>query len=115
MAKQKTFGDLIRKIYIDKNLSCQDIAEKMDVTFEYIKDLELENSIPTQEFLQKFSGNFGIPYSKLIEITGYNILRPIPDYYSSDGKPINIDEILAKIYYKDPSILPHLYEVIFKK
>ena len=104
MTQETTFGDLIRKICVDKNLSYQDIADKMDTTFEYIKELEQGKSIATQELLQKFSGNFGIPYSSLVAITGYHMIRPLPDYYTSDRKAIAIDDILAKIYYKDLAI-----------
>lgn len=113
MKEIETFGDLIRKIRIDKNLSDQDIADKLNVPLELIENFENGKSIPTQELLQKFSGNFGIPFCKLCLITGYHMIRQVPDYYLSDGKPIDIHSILAKVYYKDPSILPRLYDVLF--
>ena len=35
-----------------------------------------------------------------------------PEYYLSDGTPLDIDEILSKIYYKEPLVLPILYEIV---
>ncbi len=34
-----------------------------------------------------------------------------PDYYLSDGTAIDIEEILSKIYYKNPASLSRLYEL----
>lgn len=47
MKEIETFGDLIRKIRIDKNLSDQDIADKLNVPLELIENFENGKSIPT--------------------------------------------------------------------
>ena len=70
--------------------------------------------VPNDDDLKRLSGVLGISYKKLRIAAGYNMVyTSFPDYYTPDGTPIDIDKILSKIYYKDPSILPRLYEVIF--
>ena len=109
----ETIGNLIRSARIEKNLSVEELAKKIRVTDIYLKDIESDVIYPTQEDLKMLSGNLGIPYRKLRGVTGYTSIGYHPNYYTANGEAIDTDEILSKIYYKDPSILSKLYEIVF--
>lgn len=111
----KELGELIQQARTDKNLSYEDLAEKIKVSADYVEKLERMEIIPNDEDLRRLSGVLGIRYLELRLAAGYNTMGWYPNYYNPDGTSIDIDEILSKIYYKDPSILSRLYEVIFDK
>mgnify|MGYP002798305705 FL=1 len=106
------FGDLIRQARIDKKLSYEDVAKKIQVNAEEVEKLEKMEIIPNDEILRKLSGNLGITYRRLRIGAGYNMMGSYPDYYLPDGTAIDIEEILSKIYYKYPASLSRLYELI---
>lgn len=108
----KSLGELIRQVRIDKKLSYQDIARMIQVPAEEVEKFEKMEVIPSDDVLKKLSGNLGIGYHQFRISAGYNMVGVYPEYYLSDGTPLDIDEILSKIYYKEPSVLPILYEIV---
>ncbi len=106
------FGDLIRQARIDKKLSYEDIAKKIQVTAEEVEKLEKMEIIPNDEILRKLSGILGITYQRLRIGAGYNMPRSYHNYYLSDGTAIKIEEMLSKMYYKNPASISGLYELI---
>lgn len=108
----KSLGELIRQVRIDKKLSYQDISRMIQVPAEDVEKFEKMEAIPSDDVLKKLSGNLGIGYRQLRISAGYNMVGVYPEYYLPDGTPLDVDEILSKIYYKEPSVLPILYEIV---
>lgn len=107
------FGEFLRQILADKEMSYQELADKLQVTVEEVMAYDDLNSAPSVEILKKMSGILGIRYSILRISACYNLTQSYPDFYLPDGTEIDHNDLLDQIYYRDPSILPRLLEVLF--
>lgn len=111
----KPLGEIMRGSLVDREITMQDLAKKLQLPIEEVEKYERGEIVPDFLTLQKLSGILGIPYSILRISAGYNTTKHYPNYYTPDGQEIDIDALLCKAYYKDPSTLPHLFELAFGK
>ena len=99
-------------------MTYQDIADMLKnpcITAKEIKEYEELKAIVPKEILEPLSGILGVSSNTLRICAGYNSVDPVVHYFTPDGEEIDVWEILAKIFFKDPSVLPHLYEIVFKE
>lgn len=109
-------SELISKVRKDKNMTYQDIADKLNnpcITAEDIKKYEEMKTIVPKEILEPLSGVLGVSCNELRIFAGYNSMDPIVHYYTPEGDEIDVWTIIGKIFYRDPSVLPRLYEIVF--
>lgn len=109
----KPLGEVMRGALVDRGLTMQDLAKKLQLPIEEVEKYERGEIVPDFLTLQKLSGILGIQYSILRVSAGYNTTKYYPNYYTPDGQEIDIDALLCKVYYKDPSMLLRLFEVAF--
>lgn len=107
--------ELIRQVLDDKGMTYQELAEKLQVPVEEVSAYDDLSHAPSDEILKRMSAILGIRYRPLRISAGYNCANWYPDFYLPDGTPIDHDDLLDRIYYKDPSILPRVYELLFSE
>ena len=111
-------SELIKKVRKDRNMTYQDIADMLKnpcITAKEIKEYEELKAIVPREILEPLSGILGVSSNTLRICAGYNSVDPVVHYFTPDGEEIDVWKILAKIFFRDPSVLPHLYEIVFKE
>ena len=113
----ETFGEFIRQVRLDKGMTCAEFAEKIHVTEKTVQLFESDKKVPNRDILKFMSGNLGISFEKLRMKAGYMTVsdyysRSEKNYYLPNGKPIDIDEMLEKIYYEAPDLLLRLDEIV---
>lgn len=111
-------SELIKRVRKDKNMTYQDIADRLknpSITAKEIKEYEEMKAIVPREILEPLSGILGVSSNDLRICAGYNSVDPVVHYFTPDGEEIDVLTIIAKIFYRDPSVLPHLYEIVFKE
>ena len=111
-----SMNELMKKVREEKNMTYQDIAYKLKnpcITSKEIKEYEEMEVVVPKEILKPLSGILGVSCNELRIAAGYNSVDPIIHYYNAEGEEIDVAEIIAKIFYRDPSALPHLYEIVF--
>lgn len=109
-------SELIKKVREDKNMTYQDIADRLknpSITAKEIKEYEEMKAIVPREILEPLSGILGVSSNDLRICAGYNSVDPVVHYFTPEGEEINVWKIISKIFYRDPSVLPHLYEIVF--
>lgn len=109
-------SEFMKKVRKDKNMTYQDIADKLKnpcITAKEIKEYEEMKAIVPREILEPLSGILGVSCNDLRVFAGYNSVDPVVHYFTPEGEEINVWEIISKIFYRDPSVLPHLYEIVF--
>ena len=70
-------------------------------------------TIVPKEILNPLSGVLGISSHNLRVCAGYNAVDPVVHYYTPEGDEIDVWKIIDRIFYRDPSVLPQLYERVF--
>ncbi len=111
-------SELIKKVRKDRNMTYQDIADMLknpSITAKEIKEYEELKAIVPREILEPLSGILGVSSNTLRIAAGYNSVDPVVHYFTPDGEEIDVWKILEKIFFRDPSVLPHLYEIVFKE
>lgn len=114
--EHKNMSELIKRVREDKNMTYQDIADRLknpSITAKEIKEYEEMKVIVPREILEPLSGVLGVSCNDLRVFAGYNSVDPVVHYFTPEGEEINVWEIISKIFYRDPSVLPHLYEIVF--
>lgn len=134
------FPEFLWKVLVDRNMSVKELAEKLNVSVEEINLYDAGVHKPSIIVLKKMSGIFGIRYRILKLAAGYSLVRPgldgedffdfydeeklinngtlaylsrpYPDFYLPDGTAVDMDRLLSKAYYQNPSILFQLIEML---
>ena len=106
--------ELIRQVLKDKEMTYQELAEKLQVPAKEVLAYDDFKHAPSDDILKKLSGILGIRYSILRISAGYNCMDQYPDFYMPDGTVINHEDLIDRIYYKILSPLPQLYKMIFE-
>lgn len=107
-------GELIRQVLEDKGITYQELAEKLQVPVEEVLAYDKFEHAPSIDVLKKMSGILGLRYRMLRISAGYNCANWYPDFYMPDGTEIDHEDILDRIYYKDPSVFAQMYQLLFK-
>ena len=109
-------SELIKRVREDKQMTHQDIADRLknpSITAKEIKEYEEMKATVPREILEPLSGILGVSSNELRICAGYNSMDPVVHYFTPDGEEIDVSTIIAKIFYRDPSVLPWLYEIVF--
>lgn len=109
-------SELLKRVRKDKNMTYQDIADKLKnprITAKEIKEYEEMKTFVPKEILEPLSGILGVPSNALRLCAGYNDVDFTIHYFTPEGEEIDVWRIIARIFYKDPSVLPHLDEIVF--
>ncbi len=68
----KEFGDYLRSLRKDANLTMRRLDALSGVSHSYISQLERgERGVPSPEILKKMAGPLGVPYGELMYYAGY--------------------------------------------
>ena len=108
-------SELLKRVRKDKNMTYQDIADKLknpNITAIEIKEYEDMEAIVPTEILKPLSGVLGVSINNLRLCARYSNYDINTHYYTPEGEEINVEQIIAKIFYREPSVLPHLYEIV---
>jgi transcriptional regulator with XRE-family HTH domain len=108
----ENFTALLKFVRKDKKIGLDELAQKLKIDPQRMKDIEEGVKYPTKEELKRFSGTLGLDYGQLLIVVGYNKLEAVPSYWTSDGEEIDVTSMLKQIYYDDPSVIPRLLEIV---
>lgn len=106
------FTALLKFVLKDKNIELDELAQKLKIDPQRMKDIEECVKHPTKEELKRISGTLGLDYGQLLIVVGYNKMGVVPSYWTSDGEEIDVTSMLKQIYYNDPSVIPRLLEIV---
>lgn len=106
------FTALLKFVLKDKNIEVDELAQKLKIDPQRMKDIEEGVKHPTKEELKRISGTLGLDYGQLLIVVGYNKMGVVPSYWTSDGEEIDVTSMLKQIYYNDPSVIPRLLEIV---
>lgn len=106
------FTALLKFVLKDKNIELDELAQKLKIDPQRMKDIEEGVKHPTKEELKRISGTLGLDYGQLLIVVGYNKMGVVPSYWTSDGEEIDVTSMLKQIYYNDPSVIPRLLEIV---
>lgn len=81
--------ELIRQVLEDKEMSYQELAEKLQVSVEEVLAYDNVKHAPSIDVLKKMSGILGLRYRILGISAGYNCVNQYPDFYMPDGTEID--------------------------
>jgi HTH-type transcriptional regulator, competence development regulator len=60
MKSEKTFGDTVKKLREERNLTLREVAEKLDIDTSMLGKIEKNNRKPTNQFIIKFAKFFKV-------------------------------------------------------
>lgn len=106
------FTALLKFVLKDKNIEVDELAQRLKIDPQRMKDIEEGVKHPTKEELKRISGTLGLDYGQLLIVVGYNKMGVVPSYWTSDGEEIDVTSMLKQIYYNDPSVIPRLLEIV---
>ena len=92
------FPEFLWKVLEDREMSFQELAEKLNVSLEQVHSYNLGKEMPSPEILKKMSGIFGIRYRIMRLAAGYSLFgmeplcRDFADFY--DEKSLREDGLL---------------------
>src|SRR5699024_5437033 len=73
-----TFGEEIKKLRLERNLSIRETARRSDVSHAYLSQLENNRrKIPTIEILLKISNGLGVSEKEIMDLAGYDKARQV--------------------------------------
>ena len=92
------FTALLKFVLKDKNIELDELAQKLKIDPQRMKDIEEGVKHPTKEELKRISGTLGLDYGQLLIVVGYNKMGVVPSYWTSDGEEIDVTSMLKQIY-----------------
>jgi transcriptional regulator with XRE-family HTH domain len=72
----KTFGERIRELRDEKDVSLRELAKKLDVSAAFLSDVELGRRYPSEKVLVKISEALGVAIE---DLKSYDSRAPIED------------------------------------
>lgn len=72
----KTFGERIRELRDEKDVSLRELAKKLDVSAAFLSDIELGRRYPSDKVLVKISEALGVTNE---DLKSYDTRAPIED------------------------------------
>lgn len=105
MSSEPTIGAFLREARTAKGLNQKEIADLVGVSTAQWSRIESDINRPSRETLKKTSAYLGVPFQKLVMLSGYSTLKTDNSLYNKLGEVIDTDGIINSIFRTDSDLL----------
>ena len=105
MSSEPTIGAFLREARIAKGFNQKEIADLVGVSTAQWSRIESDINRPSRETLKKTSAYLGVPFYKLVMLSGYSALKTDHTMYNKAGEVIDTEGIIDSIFRTDSDLL----------
>lgn len=105
MSSEPTIGVFLREARTIKGFSQKELAEFVGVSTAQWSRIESDINRPSRETLKKTSAYLGVPFHKLVMLSGYSSLKTDDSLYNKAGEIIDTEAIVRSIFCADSDLL----------